>query len=149
MVQEGFIIACSPKQAADARGRLIGVAALTKLNVPVGFGEVAPRLLETITRLPDLRPLLGLAVELRGACVHALVDAGAVVPRVTWAALGLAHLFEPQKVEDNARLWCLSSSEAELRAIGCVVEDNAVHWPAEYQIGPFPFTLARVARARG
>ena len=90
---EDFPITATPAQVTAARDRLMtaaeGAAKTSKLSV----FEAVPRFREAIDKLPDLRPLLLLAPELRAPVLDALVDAGATVPRETWSRLGVSWLY--------------------------------------------------------
>jgi hypothetical protein len=73
-----------------ARARLDAAAA--GVTAVSNFWAAFSRLKEAVDALPDLAPLLRVAVEQRALVLDALRMAGATVPRETWEALGLGWL---------------------------------------------------------
>lgn len=86
-------IESTPAQADVARSRLETAFLAACYKTGLSLKEAAPGLREVLDALPQLRGLWGLAVELRAPILYALVEAGAVIPRETWADLGVESMY--------------------------------------------------------
>ena len=98
----GLPIEATQEQVEAARARLTAAFEGASEKAGIGMDEAAPRLREVLAGLPQLRPVLGLAVELRAPILFALVEAGATVPRETWERLGVARMYQERSAPCGA-----------------------------------------------
>lgn len=147
--EERLVLAATARMVEAARARLLAAAQGATVGARIGFEEAAPGFTAALAALPDLRPLLGLAPELRGPVLLALENAGAVVPEVTWSHLGVRALFDRRRYEDAAATWSLCASERDVEGAGCFVDGDVVLWPSVFELPRMPRELRTVVRAGG
>lgn len=102
-----FAVEATQEQTTAARQRVLAVTEAAAHKAKIGVDEAAPALRVAVAALPDLAPLLLIAVELRTIVLVAYTREGVKVPRETWARLGVGHAYcEPESFDPKGAARC-------------------------------------------
>lgn len=82
-----LLISATPEQLETAKARLLATALTASSKAGATLDKIIPNFKNVVDALPNLRPSLRLAPEVRVLLLAALYKTGVVIPKEVWETL--------------------------------------------------------------